>query len=132
MFTSSVTDMLTNAKSRALASLGDDGINVVPVSMLKVNQNSIWLFDFFMDKTAKNILRHPNVALSVWIDMKGVQIKGSCAYITEGESFMEAVAWVKEKNPSRVVKGLIEITPTKIYDISPGGEFSEGDLMIQE
>lgn len=122
--------MLANAKSRALASLGDDGINVVPVSMLKVNEDTIWLFNFFMDKTAKNILADQNVALSVWIDMKGVQVKGRCTYITEGESFTEAVAWVKERNPSRVVKGLIEITPTKIYDLSPGGEFSESDLMI--
>lgn len=130
MFSSSVTTMLTTAKTRALASCGDDGVNVVPISMIRVNDNTIWLFDFFMDKTAQNIIKNPAVALSVWIDMKGLQVKANTTYRTSGEAFEEAVLWVKEKNPARVVKGLIELTPTKIYDISPGGEFSESDLVI--
>lgn len=130
MFSPSITDILKTSSARALASHGEDGVNVVPVSMLRVNDNTIWLFNFFMDKTANNLIANPTAALSVWSDMKGIQVKATCTYITEGEAFTEAVEWVKEKNPSRVVKGLIELTPVKIYDISPGGEFTEEDLLL--
>jgi Pyridoxamine 5'-phosphate oxidase len=128
MFSSTVIDILTTATAKAFATNGNAGINVIPVSMIKVNDDTIWLFDFFMDKTAQNLYTDTQVALTAWTDMKGVQIKASANYCTEGDAFTEAVIWVKEQNPARIVKGLIILTPTKIHDISPGGAFTESDL----
>lgn len=130
MFSSTVRDVLTTANAKAFATNGIAGINVVPVSMIRVNDNTIWLFDFFMDKTVQNVDVKSPVALTAWTDMKGIQIKGDAQYITNGNEFTEAVTWVKEQNPARVVKGLIIINPTKIHDISPGGAFTERDLTI--
>lgn len=130
MFSSTVRDILTTATAKALATNGSADINVIPVSMIKVNDDTIWLFDFFMDKTAQNLRTNTQVALTAWTDMKGVQVKADAQYITDGDEFTEAVAWVKEQNPARTVKGLIILTPTKIHDISPGGAFTESDLTI--
>jgi predicted pyridoxine 5'-phosphate oxidase superfamily flavin-nucleotide-binding protein len=130
MFSSTIRDVLSTAAAKAFATNGIAGINVVPVSMIRVNDDTIWLFDFFMDKTVQNLDVKAPVALTAWTDMKGIQIKAGAQYVTEGVEFMEAVAWVKEQNPARVVKGLIILTPTKIHDISPGGAFLENDLSI--
>ena len=130
MFSSTIRDVLSTAAAKAFATYGNTGINVVPVYMIRVNDDTIWLFDFFMDKTVQNLDVKAPVALTAWTDMKGIQIKADAQYVTEGVEFMEAVAWVKEQNPARVVKGLIILTPTKIHDISPGGAFTESDLTI--
>ena len=130
MFSSTIRDVLSTAAAKAFATYGNTGINVVPVSMIRVNDDTIWLFDFFMDKTVQNLDVKAPVALTAWTDMKGIQIKADAQYVTEGVEFMEAVAWVKEQNPARVVKGLIILTPTKIHDISPGGAFLENGLSI--
>lgn len=130
MFSSTICDILTTATAKALATNGSAGINVIPVSMIKVNDDTIWLFDFFMDKTTQNLRTDTQVALTAWTDMKGVQVKADAQYCTEGDAFMEAVAWVKEQNPARTVKGLIILTPTKIHDISPGGAFTESNLAL--
>jgi predicted pyridoxine 5'-phosphate oxidase superfamily flavin-nucleotide-binding protein len=125
-----VIETINIASAKALATNGPEDINVVPVSMIKVNSDSIWLFDFFMDKTVANLKQDKTVALTTWTDMVGIQIKAKAEYLTEGENFDQAVAWVATQNPDRVVKGLIILEPTAIYDISPGGAFTENDLAI--
>jgi predicted pyridoxine 5'-phosphate oxidase superfamily flavin-nucleotide-binding protein len=130
MFSSTISDALSTATAKAFATYGNCGVNVVPVSMIRVNDNTIWLFDFFMDKTAQNLQTDNRIAFTAWTDMKGVQIKADAQYVTEGDKFTEAVAWVKAQNPARTVRGLIILTPTKIHDISPGGAFAENDLLI--
>lgn len=128
--TPTVKTILETAPAKALATTCLENINVVPVSMIRVNESNIWLFDFFMNKTARNACTSATCALTAWEGMKGVQIKGEIAYITEGELFDESVNWVKTQNPDRIVKGLIIIEPTVIFDISPGGAFSADELGI--
>lgn len=125
-----IAKTLTDATAKALATTGEHGINVVPVSILKVNDDSIWLFDFFMDKTITNITTNTDVALTAWTDMIGVQIKAVATYHTEGAEFDAAVAWVKTQNPDRVTRGLLILKPTAVFDISPGGEYEDDDLML--
>lgn len=130
MISQNISHFLTSAQTRALATNGPSGLNVVPVSMLKVNEEAIWLFDFFMNKTVSNVQAEPQVAFTAWTEMTGVQIKGDAKYITDGDSFHEAVAWVATQNPARVVKGLIVFTPKQIFDVSPGGAFAQEDLVL--
>ncbi|MEK7639042.1 MAG: pyridoxamine 5'-phosphate oxidase family protein [Patescibacteria group bacterium] len=121
---------LESASAKALASNGKAGLNVVPVSMLKVNDDSLWLFDFFMDKTALNIKENPEVALTCWNTMIGAQMKGTVTYVESGDVLAAGVAFVKEQNPARVVKAVLVFTPTAIFDISPGGAFTPEELAI--
>ena len=115
-------DVIENAEARAIASQGADGVNVVPLSMARVKDDKVWLFNFFMSKTVRNIKDYPEVALACWQGLSGIQVKGVVEYHTEGEVFEEAVAWVREQNPDRVLKGLLILTPEGIFNISAGAE----------
>ena len=121
-----VTSFLLSATSKALATISADGsINVVPVSSIRVKDGRIVLVNYFMEKTLDNILAHPEVALVAWKDMIGYQIKGMAHYETSGMLFDEIVTWVNETIPGRVVKGIILITPTELYDIAPDKKTKE-------
>lgn len=125
-----VKTILETAPAKALATKCTKDVNVVPVSMIRVNESDIWLFDFFMNKTTQNICTMSACALTAWDGTKGIQVKGDATYTTEGEVFDESVAWVKGQNPDRVVKGLLVIAPTTIFDISLGGAYSAVELGI--
>ncbi len=127
---SKVVEILETAEAKALATQGPTGINVVPMSMIKVNDDSIWLFNFFMGKTADNIQANPSISLTAWTGMAGIQLKAETEYITEGDTFDESVEWCHTQNPDRVVKALIILKPTEIFDISPGGAYEEADLTV--
>jgi predicted pyridoxine 5'-phosphate oxidase superfamily flavin-nucleotide-binding protein len=98
--------------------------------MARVTDDAVWLFDFFMNKTVTNVQVNPEVALSAWTGLTGVQVKATASYVTEGPEFDEAVTWVNEQNPDRVTKGLLILTPTEILDVSPGGAFTPDELAI--
>jgi len=73
-----------------------------------------------MGKKLSKIMENNKVAIVCWKKMEGYQIKGEAHYITSGADFDEAVRWIAEILPDRVVRGLIILTPSEIYDISPG------------
>lgn len=114
-----IIKFLESAASKALATTGPMGLNVVPVSSLKVVDGKIWLINYFMDKTIQNILTNRQVALTAWTAMMGYQIKGAVDYKTEGIEFDQAVAWIHEILPDRTVRGLLILTSTEIHDIAP-------------
>ena len=115
-----IKDIILDADSKAIATLSKEGeINVVPVSSVLIDQEKIWLFDYFMKKTVENIKQNPNVALVVWQDMKGWQIKGNASYVVEGDNFEKAKLWVGQNQSDRVLKGLIVISPEEFFDVGP-------------
>lgn len=130
MFSQKVTEAIENATGRALATFDGEQVNVVPVSMASVQDGKVWLFDFFMQKTKDNVLSHKDVSLACWNGLVGVQLKAEVEYVTSGPDFDAAVVWVAERNPSRVVKGLLVLAPHTIFDVSPGGAFSIEELQI--
>ena len=126
-----IKSVITEAAAKALATDGPAGINVVPVSMIKVNDDgSVWLFDFFMEKTVQNLATNSAMALTCWSGMEGIQLKAMASYLTDGPDFAAAVDWVATQNPDRVVKGLIVLKPTVLYDISPGGIYDDVQLTL--
>jgi predicted pyridoxine 5'-phosphate oxidase superfamily flavin-nucleotide-binding protein len=130
LFSPTITETLANAQAKALATNGPAGLNVVPVSMIRVRDDSIWLFDFFMDKTVVNIQAEPTVALTAWSNTTGIQVKGIADYQISGDEFDQAVTWVYQQNPERIVRGLISVSPIALFDISLGGAFSIAELSL--
>jgi len=118
MLSQKIISAVTNAEAKALATYGPRGINVVPVSVVAVTQESITLYDFFMGKTIENILSDSQVALSCWSGLSGVQIKGAGSYITTGAEFEKATTQMLEQFSTRVLKGLVKIIPVAVYDVS--------------
>jgi uncharacterized pyridoxamine 5'-phosphate oxidase family protein len=125
----SVKKFLLVADSKALATYADGDINVVPVSTIMVESDEIWLVDYFMNKTIKNILQDENVSLTAWKDLFGYQIKCKAKYETGGEKFNKTVAHVKQILPERVVKGVLILNPKEIFDIAPTKNTKEHFLL---
>jgi len=110
--------LLLNAEAKALATVFNNDINVVPVSSVKVVDAKIWLVDYFFNKTALNIQNNPVVSLTFWTDLKGYQVKAKAKYLTKGEAFVEAVKWISIAHPNRIVKGLVVLEIEAVFDIS--------------
>lgn len=120
MLPEAITNVVTTATARALATCGPHGVNVVPVSVVDVDEGCIFLYNFFMGKTVDNILDQPDVALTCWTGLEGVQIKAAAVYHTSGARFDRAVVTMKERFPDRILSGIIALTPTAVYDVSAG------------
>lgn len=115
-----IEDIITNSSSTALATTGPNGLNVVPISVWKVSEGEIFLYDFFMKKSSENIKAESKVAFTCWKDFVGVQIKAEASYETTGADYDAAVLEMKERFPDRVLAGLIRLVPTEVYDVAPG------------
>lgn len=114
----SIIDQIMNADARALATCGPHGINVVPVSVVEVVDSGIHLYNFFMGKTIENLIVEPQVALTCWKGLQGIQVKAEAAYLTAGALFDVAAVQMKERFPERTLDGVIALTPTQIFDVS--------------
>jgi general stress protein 26 len=114
-----IEQFVLHADSKALATTGPNGLNVVPVSSVKIVHGKIWLINYFMDKTVENIKSDSHVSFVCWSGMSGYQIKGTVEYVEDGSAFEEAKAWIHQILPDRIVKGLLMITPTETFDIAP-------------
>jgi len=114
-----VIDLINNSTGKTLATMSDDGPNVIPVSMVSVVDNQIYINDCFMDKTRLNIQKDHRAALAFWSGLVGVQLKGTVDYQTEGEVFDQRVLQLKESHPDRTLCGVLIFSPEKIFDISP-------------
>lgn len=114
-----VIDALLAADSKALATNGPHGLNVVPVSSIRIVDGKLWLINYFFNKTLDNIRANPRVALVGWKGFTGFQVRADVEYLEEGPLYEEAKKWVAETLPDRTVKGLLVLTPAEVYDIAP-------------
>lgn len=114
-----IIEDILQADNKALASYGTHGINVVPVSTVRVVDEKILLMNYFMNKTLENIIEQPTVALVCWKGMKGCQIKGTVRYVSEGDEFQEAKEWIEKNVSNRTLKGLLVLTPESLHSVTP-------------
>lgn len=113
-----ISQAILGAQSKVLATTGDNGLNAVPVSAVQIHDDVIWLFNFFMDKTAQNIQKNPHVSFVCWSQTTGYQIKGQVSYQDSGANFETANKWAKEKFPERTLSAVLLLTPEQIHNIS--------------
>ncbi|OGG41386.1 hypothetical protein A2837_02625 [Candidatus Kaiserbacteria bacterium RIFCSPHIGHO2_01_FULL_46_22] len=114
-----VLTLIANADSRVIATVGEDGPNVVPLSMVVVDEDKIVVCDCFMGRTASNLSVDHRAALAFWKGFVGVQIKGHISYETDGEYFDRYVIWLKGKHPDRTLRGVLVLTPERVFDLAP-------------
>lgn len=120
----SVIDTILNADAKALATCCNNEVNVVPVSTVKVVDDTIWLMNYFMGETLANVCDNPRVALACWKGLEGIKIKATVEHVAEGPVFEKAEAWVAEVAPVRKLKSLLVLTPTAVYDVAPVAELA--------
>jgi hypothetical protein len=116
---SEIIKMIEEAENKVLATIGEDGPNVIPLSMVIVESDDIIVCDCFMDKTVKNLSHDSRVAISFWKGFAGVQIKGHISYETTGERYDRYTKWLKGKHPDRTLRGVLVITSEHAYDLAP-------------
>ena len=127
--TTKIEKIITECDAYALATTGPHGVNVVPLSVVAVHDGEIHLYDFFMHKTAENIQANSGVAFTCWQGFRGLQIKATATYETEGTVFSTAVPEMKERFPDRTLRAVIRLTPTAVYDIAPG---ASGENLLEQ
>jgi len=105
----------------ALATLDENGIPNVSIIASKkiIDENTIWTIDTFHKKTLQNIQQNGNIALAIWKDGVGYQIKGKATHYTEGDIFEKGKAWILTIKPQKIVKGVIEIKVKDIFYLTP-------------
>jgi predicted pyridoxine 5'-phosphate oxidase superfamily flavin-nucleotide-binding protein len=119
-------EIFEKQKPIVLATATKDGIpNVVPVGMKKIiDDETILISDQYLNKTLKNIQANPRVAITVWDEIEGYQIKGTVTVETSGPLFEETVRWAEERGKSISTplkpKGALILKIMEIYSVSPG------------
>lgn len=114
-----VAEFIKSAGHKSLATVGEDGPNVVPVSMVAVDGETIVISDCFMDKTRQNVQKDARAALAFWQGMDGVQLKGKIVYEKDGDRFGRYAEKLAVDHPDRRLCGVLIFTPEKIYDLAP-------------
>ncbi len=126
-------ELINTAYAAAFATCSNDIPNVVPVSMKQVvDDETVMVSDQYMRKTLSNLQANSNVALSVWNEQGGYQIKGSVTYENEGPRFEKVAAQVKDILHSMgydfTSKGVCYIHVEEVYSITPGKQ--AGDRIV--
>jgi hypothetical protein len=123
---SRIKDIFEKQQTVPLATATKDGVvNVVPINAKKILDNeTILISDQFFGKTLNNMRDNPQVAITVWEDLEGYQIKGSVTIETSGARFEETARWIegigKALNLPLRSKGAVIMKITEIYNVSPG------------
>jgi predicted pyridoxine 5'-phosphate oxidase superfamily flavin-nucleotide-binding protein len=109
-----------------LATATKEGVpNVVPIGAKKIiNEETILISDQFFNKTLKNIKENPYVAITIWDNHEGYQLKGTVIVETSGPRFEETAKWIEEMGKAVNIplksKGALIVQLTDIYSVSPG------------
>lgn len=109
--------ILDPATHKALATSGPHGLNVVPVSAIRIVDEYIYLFDFFMNKTRENVQQQPEVSLTAWRGLDGYQIKAECSYEDSGPHFDHAKSWCTQQFPTRSLHAVLVLTPKEVCSV---------------
>lgn len=119
--TQEIKELFLQVPVMAISTVDEKGIpNVAAIASKKIiNDDTIWTIDTFHNKTLQNIKQNGNVAIAMWKDSVGYQIKGKATYYTSGEIFEKGKAWILTIKPQKIVKGVIEIKVTDIYYLTP-------------
>ncbi|MEX0913270.1 MAG: pyridoxamine 5'-phosphate oxidase family protein [Candidatus Paceibacterota bacterium] len=116
---SGIIAVIEGADNKVLATIGEDGPNVIPLSMVIVDGDDIIVCDCFMDKTVKNLSHDSRAAMAFWKGFVGVQIKGHISYETSGEHFDRYTKWLKGKHTDRTLRGVLLMSAEEVYDLAP-------------
>ena len=117
-----IQDMI-NENLVHLATTSLDGIpNVVPVGGIRaISESELLIVDVLFDKTKKNLLENPRVAIAVEVLGKGAprgyQLKGRAKIFTSGEIFEEAEKMVEEMRKRRQGHTDLKVKSAVLVDV---------------
>lgn len=124
-------DLINNAYAAAVATCSADGVpNVVCSSMKQAyDDETVMISDQYLRKTLANLRENPRMAVSVWDDEHGYQVKGIVTYEDEGERYEAIAAQVHAILSSMgydfYSKGVCWLHVEEVYSLTPGDQAGE-------
>ena len=121
-------DLINNAYAAAVATVGEAGMpNVICSSMKQAyDDETVLISDQYMRKTLANVRAGSKMAVSVWDETHGYQVKGSVEYENEGERYESIAAQVHEILSSMgydfYSKGICWLHVEEVCSLTPGDE----------
>ena len=118
-------ELVNNAYAAAFATCTDDVPNVVPVSMKQAwDDETVMVSDQYLNKSLANLRANPHVALSVWDEEGGFQVKGTVTYEDEGPRYEQVAAQVQailsSMGSDYTSKGGCFLHVEEVYSVTPG------------
>lgn len=119
-------DMINDVYAAAVATASADGMpNVVCCSMKQAyDDETVMISDQYMLKTLANLRENPKMAVSVWDETHGFQVKGTVSYEDEGPRYEQVAAQVQAILSSMgydyTSKGVAWLAVEEVYSITPG------------
>ena len=124
-------DMINETYAAAVSTCSVDGVpNVVPCSMKQAwDEETVMISDQYMRKTLANLKENPQMALSVWDNEGGWQVKGTVTYEDSGERYEQIAAQVHQILSSMgydyYSKGACFLHVDAVYSVTPGKHAGE-------
>jgi predicted pyridoxine 5'-phosphate oxidase superfamily flavin-nucleotide-binding protein len=115
-----IQNIIATAEHFALATIGEQGLNVVPVRFVFVIEQELYVANIFMNKTIENIRADGTVALAAWSGSSGVQVKGQVVEITDGDIFQAVAERVTAENADAQLQSVLHITAAQAFTVNPG------------
>lgn len=118
-------ELVNNAYAAAFATCTGDVPNVVPVSMKQAwDDETVMVSDQYLCKSLANLRVNPHVALSVWDEEGGFQVKGTVTYEDEGPRYEQVAAQVQAILSSMgydyTSKGVCYLHVEQVFSVTPG------------
>lgn len=118
--------MINNVYAAAVATCDENGVpNVVCCSMKQAwDDETVMISDQYMNKTLANVRANQRMAVTVWYETHGYQVKGTVTYEDEGERYEMIAAQVHQILSSMgydyYSKGVCWLHVDEVYSITPG------------
>ncbi len=119
-------EMINNVYAAAVATCNKSGIpNVVCCSMKQAwDEETVMISDQYLKKTLANVQENPHMAVSVWDETHGYQVKGSVVYENEGERYQAIARQVHSilsgMGYDYYSKGVCWLHVEEVYSLTPG------------
>jgi predicted pyridoxine 5'-phosphate oxidase superfamily flavin-nucleotide-binding protein len=112
--------------------------NVAPKFFLKIEEKYIYLIDYVIGTTHKNLLENPRVSLSVFdfSELIGYQINGTVELIDSGDEYEQIIKELLKKeidlSAKRIIEGLGKGIGHKSFELGLSDQFVIIKMKIEE
>jgi predicted pyridoxine 5'-phosphate oxidase superfamily flavin-nucleotide-binding protein len=116
---SEVKKLLEETKTWVLSTCAEKP-NAIPVFFTAIQNDSLVLFDVFMNKTLLNLEKNDNVAVTVFNDstLQGYQLKGKAVYTKDAALLEKGNAATSKFHLT--TKGAVVVEVKDVYVLTPG------------
>jgi len=112
--------------------------NAAPKFLLKVESSYIYLVDYIIGKTFRNLKINPRISLSFFDNnaLVGYQINGKVQIIDHGPEYLAALNDLARKeidlSTTRIIDGVIKGQAHKAYEVTATGQFVILKVKVEE